>query len=116
MHEVSVANSIIDIIQSAIPKESKGYVSSVLIKVGALSSIEVDALQFAFDIVKARTLLSKAVLKMEMVEGKAQCSQCSCEFTMNSYATPCPDCDSYLVKITQGKEMKVISFELEDEG
>ena len=53
---------------------------------------------------------------MEMVEGKAQCSQCSCEFTMNSYATPCPDCDSYLVKITQGKEMKVISFELEDEG
>ena len=35
------------------------------IKAGALSSIEVDGAQFAFDIVKARTLLSKAVLKME---------------------------------------------------
>jgi hydrogenase nickel incorporation protein HypA/HybF len=114
MHEVSVANSIIDIIQSAIPKESNGYVCSVLIKVGALSSIEVDALQFAFDIVKARTLLAKAVLKMEIVEGKGQCTQCGCEFSMNSYAIPCPDCDSYLIKIIQGKEMKVISFELED--
>lgn len=115
MHEVSIAHSIIEIIQDAIPPATAGYVSSVQIKVGALSAIETDALLFAFDIVKAKTALSKASLLIDHVEGKGQCSDCDTIFPMHNYATPCPKCNSYLVKILEGKEMKVLSFDMEDQ-
>lgn len=112
MHEVSIANSIIDIIQSSIPAGNTGYVASVQIKVGELSSIETEALLFAFDIVKAKTPLANARLNIEIIEGKGQCSDCGTEFNMNTYATACPKCNSYLIKILQGKEMKVVSFDM----
>lgn len=114
MHEVSIANSIIETVQNLLPGNSNEYVSSVQIKVGELSSIEIDALQFSFDIVKAKTPLNKAELKIEMIEGKAQCSDCDEIFPMHGFATPCPKCNSYLVKILQGKEMKIVSFEMEE--
>lgn len=114
MHEVSIANSIIETVQNLLPENSNEYVSSVQIKVGELSSIEIDALQFSFDIIKAKTPLNKAELKIEIIEGKAQCSDCNEVFPMHGFATPCPNCNSYLVKILQGKEMKIVSFEMEE--
>lgn len=116
MHEVSIANSIIQIIQDALPADKNGFVSAVNIKVGQLSAIETEALLFAFDIVKAKTPLSRAVLNIEIIEGKATCSECDTTFLLESYATPCPNCKSYLVKIIQGKEMKVVSFDMENES
>ena len=115
MHEVSIANSIIQIINDVLPADKTGYVSAVNIKVGQLSAIETDALLFAFDIVKAKTLLSRAVLNIETIEGRGECSDCGIVFNMDSYATPCPGCNSYFVKITQGKEMKVVSYDMENE-
>lgn len=115
MHEVSIANSIIQIIQDVLPADKNGYVSGVNVKVGQLSAIEVDALLFAFDIVKAKTILNNATLNIEMIEGKGQCSDCGEIFSMEGYATPCPKCSSYLVKILQGKEMKVVSYDLEND-
>ena len=115
MHEVSIANSIIQTIEGLLPADSSNqYVSSVQIKVGELSSIEIDALQFSFDIVKAKTPLSQAQLQIEIIEGKAECSDCGTTFSMHGFATPCPNCNSYLVKILQGKEMKIVSFEMEE--
>ena len=115
MHEVSIAHSIVEIVQQSLPPNSNEYVSSVQIKVGELSSIEIEALQFSFDIVKAQTPLSKAQLQIEVVEGLARCSDCDEVFPMHGFATPCPQCNSYLVKIIQGKEMKIVSFEMEEE-
>lgn len=115
MHEVSIANSIIQIIKDVLPEDSKGYVSGVNIKVGRLSAIETDALLFAFDIVKAKTPLKKAVLNIEIIEGSGECSNCGEIFLMEGYATPCPKCGSYLVKILQGKEMKIVSYDIENE-
>lgn len=115
MHEVSIANSIIQILNDVVPKDKKGFVSAVNIKVGQLSAIEVDALLFAFDIVKNKTLLNKAKLNIGIIEGIGECSDCGQSFSMAGYATPCPNCNSYLVKITQGKEMKVVSYDFEDE-
>jgi hydrogenase nickel incorporation protein HypA/HybF len=115
MHEVSIANSIVQIIQDALPTDKAGYVASVNIKVGQLSAIETDALLFAFDIVKLKTPLSRAVLHIEIIEGKGECSDCGNHFTMKNYATPCPNCNSYLIKIMQGKDMKVVSFDMEEE-
>lgn len=115
MHEVSIAQSIIQIVEDALPKEKKGTVSAVNIRVGQLSAIETEALLFAFDIVKAKTGLRSARLNIEMIEGRAFCNGCGHTFSLDSYATPCPHCKSYQVSITQGKEMKVLSYDFEED-
>jgi hydrogenase nickel incorporation protein HypA/HybF len=115
MHEVSIANAIVQIIQEALPDDKAGYISAVHIRVGQLSAIETDALLFAFDIVKSKTPLSRAALHIEIIEGKGECSDCGTVFPMTNYATPCPNCNSYLIKIIQGKDMKVVSFDMENE-
>lgn len=114
MHEVSIAQSIISLVESSLPGGNDGKVSSVQVRVGELSSIEPDALQFSFDIVKAKTSLSNARLDLEIIEGRGICSDCDHAFALHSFATPCPQCNSYLIRITQGKEMKVVSFDLDD--
>lgn len=113
MHEVSIAHSILSIVENLLPEGQDSNVQSVQIKVGELSAIEIDALQFAFEIVKAKTRLENATLQIEKVTGTGQCSDCGHKFNMSHYATPCPKCNSFLVHITGGKEMKVVSFELE---
>ena len=113
MHEVSIANSIIETVQNLLPLGTNEYVSAVQIKVGELSSIEIDSLRFSFDIIKAKTPLHQAELKIEVIEGEAQCIVCNEIFSMHSYATPCPNCNSYHINILQGKEMKIVSFETE---
>lgn len=113
MHEVSIAQSIVSMVESMLPANENSSVNSVQVKVGELSAIETDALLFAFDIVKAKTPLQKAILEIEKIEGRGKCSDCGEEFSMSHYATPCPACNSYLIHVSQGKEMKVVSFELE---
>lgn len=115
MHEVSIAHSIIQMIEEIVPQDKKGHVSAVNINVGQLSAIETQALLFAFDIVKAKTRLSKAALHITSIEGRGWCSDCGQSFPMQTYATPCSNCDSYRVKIMQGKEMKVMSYDFEEE-
>ncbi len=114
MHEVSIAQSIVQLMSEVKPAETPGYISAVNIRVGELSAIETDALLFAFDIVKAKTLLSRAMLNIEIAEGRAICNSCGTEFPMHHFATSCPNCGSYQVSITEGKEMKVVSYDLED--
>lgn len=112
MHEVSIAQSIISIIKDLVPTPD-AKVTKVSIVVGELSSIETDALQFSFDIVKSKTVLSEALLHIDKVTGRGQCVDCETIFDMHNYATACPQCSSYFIKVLQGKEMKVLSFDVE---
>jgi hydrogenase nickel incorporation protein HypA/HybF len=114
MHELSIAHSILSIAERSIPPETAGYASAVSLTIGELSGIETDALQFAFEALKDKTVLAKAVLDIEIIPGEAQCSDCSTVFHMPSFGTCCTACGSYLLHILKGKEMKVKSITMEE--
>lgn len=114
MHELSIAHSILSIAERNIPPGTEGYASAVSLTIGELSGIEIDSLQFAFDALKDKTVLAKAILELEIITGEAECSDCKTNFHMPSFGTPCPDCGSYLAHIIKGKEMKVKSITMEE--
>ena len=114
MHELSIAHSILSIAERSFPAGTEGYISAVNILVGELSSIETEALSFAFSAIRGGTVLEKAELQIEMVKGEAACSDCGTVFPMNAYGMACPACGSYLVSIRQGKELKVLSLTVEE--
>jgi len=114
MHELSIAHSILSIAERNIPPGTEGYASAVSLTIGELSGIEIDSLQFAFEALKGKTVLAKAVLELEIIAGEAACSDCSTIFHMPSFGTACPACGSYIAHILRGKEMKVKAITMEE--
>jgi hydrogenase nickel incorporation protein HypA/HybF len=112
MHELSIAQSILSIAQKAAPPD--GIISGVNLQVGELSSIEIDSLKFAFSAIKEDTVLQQAILDIEIIPGEAQCTDCNTVFHLPAYGTPCPQCQGFALRITKGREMKVLSITIEE--
>jgi hydrogenase nickel incorporation protein HypA/HybF len=110
MHELSIAQSIISIVEKTVPTNKQEKVRSVKLQIGTLSGIEIDALTYSFSIIRKSTQLINATLDIDLLKGLALCSDCKSEFEYLSYGNPCPKCNGYQIKIVRGKEMKVISI------
>jgi hydrogenase nickel incorporation protein HypA/HybF len=111
MHEVSIAQSILSIAEKVVTDKK---ITSVSIDVGVLSGIEIDALKSAFSFVKENTILNNAELIINQVNAVAVCNECGNEFELKHFATPCPACNSFSLKIIKGQEMIVTQIEIED--
>ncbi|MBN8688564.1 MAG: hydrogenase maturation nickel metallochaperone HypA [Chitinophagales bacterium] len=115
MHELSIAHSILSIAERSFPAEATGFIHAVNIQVGELSSIDTEALLFAFSAIRSGTVLERAVLQIETIPGEARCSDCGTVYHLDSFGKACPHCQGYLVNILQGKELKVLSLSVEEE-
>ena len=114
MHELSIAQSIISIVEKSLPVDFKGEVESVGLQLGSLSGIEVDALTFSFSILREKSKIPSACLTIDKIPAKALCRGCATEFLISSFGIPCPQCGSFQYSVIQGKEMKVVNISLSD--
>jgi|ERR1017187_853645 hydrogenase nickel incorporation protein HypA/HybF len=110
MHELSIAHSILSIAEKAVPKNDIAVVTGVNLQIGELSGVEIESLKFTFSVIKENTLLEKAELIIDIIEGKAACQECNIIFPLHSYGTCCPNCNSYSLKILKGREMRVLNI------
>jgi hydrogenase nickel incorporation protein HypA/HybF len=113
MHELSVAQEIINIVRQSIPSENH-KVKVVRMKVGGLSGILVDSLKFCFDSLVANSDLDGSVLDILEVPIKIYCNECSKEYIINEPIFICPNCNSFNVNLLEGKELEITEIELED--
>lgn len=114
MHELSIAQSILSISEQSIPAGTTARVCEVAVRIGELSGIELDSLEFAFSVIKKNTLLEHATLRVEIVEGEAFCRFCSHQFAFHQYGDSCPQCHSYEISVTGGRELKVTSLIMQE--
>ena len=114
MHELSIAQSILSIARKTLPENNTAVVTGIGLQIGELSAIEIDSLEFAFSVIRADTLFSKAELEIEIIPGEAVCMDCDTIFPLSSYGTPCPGCKGYAISILKGKEMKVINISVDE--
>lgn len=114
MHELSIAEHIVEIAVDALPANSSATVREIELEIGTLSGIEIDALTFAMDVVMKHTPLEHAELRIITVQGRASCNLCGAEFDMNDFFTPCPSCSGTNSDILRGEEMRVKSLLVND--
>ncbi len=113
MHELSIAQNIVELVTEEVAKKNALKVSSVLLEVGELAGIELDALDFAWEPATQNTLLDHSELKIEPVKGKAHCRSCHHDFNMTDLFDICPFCQSFDNEIVEGKELKIKSIDIE---
>ncbi|UCG11281.1 MAG: hydrogenase maturation nickel metallochaperone HypA [Deltaproteobacteria bacterium] len=113
MHEMSIAQSLLDIIVQESENHRVERVLSVSLKVGELSAVESESLKFSFDLISRGTLAEGARLDIERVPVTCRCRECGSDFTVQELVFACPSCKGSGLEMLSGRELSLESFEAE---
>ena len=106
MHEASLVESILKIAQDVAAENHAEKISAIGLKLGDMAGVEIDALNFSFDVIKKNTIAENATLKINRVPIQAQCNNCGKIFTVEHYNFFCPECEGVLI-LKSGRELLV---------
>ena len=114
MHEIGIAQQIVEIAEESARAQSAKSISKISLRIGAMSGVVPEALDFAFESVKLNTLASNADLEVEYIDMVCLCENCNLEFESkdNFGIALCPLCGMASGNIIRGNEMDVISIEV----
>jgi hydrogenase nickel incorporation protein HypA/HybF len=107
MHELSIVMNIVEIAEKETAKANAHAVEEIELDIGMLSTIELDAFEFAWEHAVKNTILEHSVKRINRVKGKARCSVCDTEFEITQLYEPCPFCDCYNHTVITGQELKL---------
>ena len=112
MHELSVAQNIIDIVKENVPEKDYVNVKSVLLEVGEYSGIISDSLQFCFDAIKLETPFQNAKMEIKNIPFILFCNKCKTKTTNTLGIRLCEKCGGFDTKIISGTDLRIIEVEL----
>jgi hydrogenase nickel incorporation protein HypA/HybF len=114
MHELSIAQNIVEIVSAEAAKIRSGKVLEVCVEIGVISGVDPESLKFVWDMSVKDTLVEGAVLKIQMIEPKAICLDCKQEFKVG-VDFDCPSCHSSNYEILSGRELKIRAITIEED-
>jgi hydrogenase nickel incorporation protein HypA/HybF len=107
MHEMSIAESVLGIVEETARREGFRRVREVRLEIGRLAAVETQALAFCFDVVKRGSVADGAALAIDETPGTAWCFDCSATVAVGGRGEPCPDCGGGRLQVNGGTEMRV---------
>ena len=111
MHEMSIAQGIIDI---CLQHAGGRRVNALEVEIGELSAVVPEAVEFCFEACCRDTLLNNAQLTIIRIPGRGDCQECGLETPLSELFGSCLECGSNRVVIIAGEEMRVREIEVDD--
>jgi hydrogenase nickel incorporation protein HypA/HybF len=112
MHEFSLAQVLVEQVESIRGAENAVRVESVTLGVGEFAGVEPDLLRGAFEILIEETPVVGADLHIHRIPLESQCDACGIDFRVKDFRFVCPTCESHLVKIIRGEDLILESVAL----
>ncbi|MDX2367295.1 MAG: hydrogenase maturation nickel metallochaperone HypA [Colwellia sp.] len=112
MHEMSLAEGIIQIIEEQSTVQNFSMVTMVHLDIGKLSHIEVDSMRFCFEAVCKDTMVEGAILQISESPGIGWCMDCARKIEYPALYEPCLHCHGHKIQITSGNEMLIKELEV----
>lgn len=113
MHEMSIAEGIVEIALQTLVANQGTVVHAIQLRLGVMSGVEPDALQFCFTAVTKNTAAAGASLQIEMIPLRGKCLDCDYEFSVADYVFKCPQCGSLAIQTITGRELQVASIDMD---
>ncbi|WP_159567650.1 hydrogenase maturation nickel metallochaperone HypA [Budvicia diplopodorum] len=113
MHEVSLCESTLEIIENQAQQHGVKRVTGVWLELGALSCIEESSLRFCFDIVCRGTVADGCKLHIIHRPAKAWCWDCSKEIEISQHEAQCPECQGLNLRVDSGDSLQIKELEVE---
>ena len=112
MHEMSIAQSLVDILKEEMVKNHARVLKSVRLNVGQMSAVVPDSLSFCFEVITKETELEGAELVMEVIPLEGLCKECKETFGIKDYAFQCPHCGSKEIETIAGQDLSIVEIEV----
>ena len=113
MHEMSLVNGILRILEEQAVSHGFSRITTVWLEVGQLSHAEPEALAFAFQATSPGTIAEGARLEFIRTPGAAWCMTCSQTVPVAQRGDSCPHCGGYQLQVTAGEELRVRELEVD---
>lgn len=113
MHEMAIAQSLLEIIEGEMASWPSSRLKEVKLRIGVLSGVVPEALEFAFQVASQGTVAEGALLRIERVPFRVRCESCKGTFEEDLPFMVCPRCGGE-VEILSGRELEIESMEIED--
>jgi|SRR5215469_11092363 len=107
MHEVSICQSIVDLVEEEFSESDLPNIRIVHLKIGMLSCLQPEFLKKVYEFMTADTNLKDSRLEFERTAILAECEHCRQNFEVKYHVFICPQCGAPSSKIVQGNELLV---------
>lgn len=116
MHELSIAQSVIEAVEQECASRGIGPVESVRLRIGRMSGVLPDSLRFCWDLVTQETSLAGAALDIVVTEPRLRCTPCDRDLSFDSFIERCPHCGSPDMRVEGGMDLAIDSLEVRQEA
>ncbi len=113
MHEMSLAESMLSIVEQQAQAQSIRRVHAVVLEIGVLAGVEAEAMRFCFDAVTRGTIAEGAELRIIETPGEGWCTACAKTVRLAERYGLCPECYGTQVSVTGGDRMRVLELDVE---
>ncbi len=115
MHELSIVSSVVESVLESLERFPGARVVEVRLRVGALTAVVEDSLQFCYGIVVEGTPLEGSKLVVKVVPVTVHCGACGSVGPIESLQSfRCAQCGEAASDVRQGRELEVESIEIEE--
>ena len=114
MHEMGIANSILEAVATEVRRHPGSRASKVGVLIGELAAIDADSLRFCFDALSRDTDLEGLQLQIEFCPRRHCCDPCRETFDVHDYEFACPKCGNMQTKFVTGDQLELAYLEVEE--
>ena len=115
MHELSLTTSIVETVTETLAAYPGARVKEVRLRVGALSSVIPESLEFCWGIVCEGTPLEGSRLVVDVLPVVVHCEPCGQDAELVGVQSfRCPRCGQLCGEIRQGRELEIHSIEIDE--
>ena len=112
MHEASLMESALDLAREQTWAAGGSRIHRIRLRVGEMSGVVPEALEFAFEALSPHGPAEGAVLEIESVPARHRCETCQREFGGMDPTPQCPYCGGWSVGLKSGLELELVSVEI----
>lgn len=113
MHEMSIAEGILDIALDYAKQNDAKVVHEVGLILGEMAGVEMESLTFSWNLITKGTPAEGAELRVRHTPLIGRCSKCGKEFHIEHYNFWCPECKDGVLKTISGRELQVEYLEVD---
>ncbi len=114
MHELAIAENIIDAVLKKQQADHLGRIITVGLRIGNLTDVVTEALEFGFANAILDSPLAGSRLAIERVPIAGICRSCGSSVEVADFRFTCPNCSSTDLNITSGLELDIAWLEIDD--
>lgn len=101
-------------LEKELAKRPGARFTRVGLKIGELSGIDPDCLEFGFDALVKDSPWEPLGLEIERIPRRQRCPKCGHEWRAENWATECPKCGETTTETIAGEELNVAYIEVEE--